>query len=150
MPANTSKVSTAAKARVRDRLRERPKEPITNSITAQIPASDSKTATTLANDLAVLIGVDVEHLRAGDRLRNILRVHTDELPENVRPLVPRVGLGDVVDPFAFSLLDFVEKRIGKDRSRMQRPAFMPRPKNEEQWIERILDMTVADFLTALA
>jgi hypothetical protein len=94
--------------------------------------------------------VDLEHLRREDKFRDILRVHRDELPVAVQPLIQKVGLRDVVDPFGMALLDFVEKRIGEDNSRMKRAPFIPVPSNEDEWVERILDTTVGELLVALA
>lgn len=150
MQAIASKLSNAARARVRDRLRGRPRVPLSGLITGQATTTEPTNDTALAHALAGLIGVDAEHLRPNDRFREIFRVHRDELPQDIQPLMPKAGLNDVIDPFAFALLDFVEKRIGDDRSRLQRAAFVPSPKNENEWIDRILDMTFAEFLIALA
>lgn len=150
MQYNTTKVSNAAMARVRDRLRDRPKLSVAGSIASQLPAPDSMKVAAIANELAALFGVDVEHLRPSDTLRDLQRVCRDELPADIQPLMARIGLKDVFDPLAFDLLDIVEKRMGQDRSRLLRAPFVPAPKSEEEWIDRILDMTVADFLSALS
>jgi hypothetical protein len=150
MQAITSKVSDAARTRVRARLRGRVKVPLSGSARDQLTAPASENGTSLAQALANLIGVEVEQLRRDDKLREILRVHRNELPADVQRLLPKIGLSDVVDPFAFALLDFVEKRIGEDPSRVKRAPFVPLPTSEDEWIDRILSMTVGELLGALA
>ncbi len=44
----------------------------------------------------------------------------------------------------------VERTIRQNPARLKNAAFSPTPKDEDEWIERILGMTVADYLRALA
>lgn len=141
MLTTTSKVLDAARARVRDRLLTRPEAPL---------AVHDPSAAASAVALAGILGVKIEHLRLDDRLQDILRVHRDDLPADVRAMMGKLGLREVIDPFAFDLLDLVERRFREQRARAQRLAFHPIPKNEEEWIDRILSMTVNELLTAIA
>ena len=145
MPGITGKISKAARARVRARLVARPQV----SARAFSELTAMPTHSTLARDLASVIGVDAQYLRREDVLGEILRVHRNELPPDIQPLLARVGLQDVVDPFAFGLLDFVEKRIGEDQSRLKRDPFVPTPKTEDEWIARILSLTFGELFDAL-
>lgn len=149
MPATASELSNAAKAHVRARLRDRPIVPVIQGVgekgLALVPQTEA-----LIQILAKLIGVDVNHLRIEDQLRETLRVHRNELPVSIQGLMTKVGLTDVIDPFSFDLLNFVEERISQDQRRLERPSFLPSPKDEEEWIDRIMDMTVAQFLQSLA
>jgi hypothetical protein len=103
----------------------------------------------VATELASLIGVDVKYLRAEDSLRDILVVRAGELPVGTRKLLEKAGLVDAVNPFAFDLIDFVERRIGQEQSRLQHRAFSPLPKSEEEWVERLEGMTVRELVEAL-
>ena len=149
MQTITSRLSNAARARVQARLRARPKLPFSGALEGK-GSTGAATASELAQSLAELISVDLEHLRREDTFRDIFRVRRDELPVEVQPLLQKVGLHDVVDPFGMALLDFVEKRISEDRSRMKRAPFARAPSNEDEWLERILDTTVGELLVALA
>jgi hypothetical protein len=144
MPTIASQVVAAAKARVRARFRDR------TGIAGASNVQSSGCVEKLKNDLAALLGIDSAHLRGDDKLRDILRVHRNELSFDAQLLMEKVGLKDVVDPFAFDLLHYVEKRIGRDSAFLRRPAFLPQPRNEGEWIERIMGMTVAELSAALS
>jgi hypothetical protein len=146
----TDKLLRAAESRVRERLRERPKAPLLEAVVGGSGQEQISAVASLAVELSLVIGTDLEHLRASETFREALRVRREELSSEAGALMPQVGLSDVIDPFAFDLLDLAERRIREKPSRAQQEVFLPAPKNEDEWIERILDLTVADFLRALA
>lgn len=150
MPSVTSKLSKAARRRVRERLQARPKIAIVASVISEHGDAGSVGIATLADALSTMIGIDIDHLRPDETLRDALRVQRDELSSDVRDLFSEIGLENVIDPFAFSLLDLAEKRFREDPSRVQRAVFIPLPSNEDEWVDRLLDMTVSEFLNALA
>ena len=150
MAFTTTKLLRAAEAQVRERLRQRPMIPLVESVVGSAGPEDESKVSSLAAELAEVIGVDVGHLRPSETLRESLRVHRDELGSEIGMLMPKVGLDDVVDPFAFGLLDLVERKFRERPTRVESQFFAPTPKNEDDWVERILDLTVADFLRALA
>ena len=150
MPFATTKLSKAARLRVRERLQGRPRMSIVGSVLSECGSAGSPGIATLADALSTMIGIDIDYLRPDETLREALRVHRDELSDDVRDLFSVVGLQDVIDPFALALLDLVEERIREDPSRLQRAAFVPLPSDEDEWVERILGMTVSEFLKALA
>lgn len=145
----SSDLLKAAGTRVRERLSQRPMVPLVEQVAGDSEAEQVRAISALAGELSKVIGVDARHLRASETLRESLRVRREELASEIGELMPRVGLGDVVDPFAFDLLDLVEQRFREKPSRVERAAFAPKPQNEDEWVERILDLTVADFLTTL-
>jgi hypothetical protein len=149
MIGTANKLSLAARERVRARLLERVAISPGKWIPADLLRSDPDEVTALATRLAALIGVPAGHLRAEDKFREILRVHREELLPEIQSLMAEAGLVDVIDPFAFALLDFVEKRVGEDPSRLQHFTFQPSPSNEGQWLERILELSVGELLRAL-
>ena len=109
MTGIANQLSLADQACVRDRLRERRAVAADNWILADLLRSAPDQVTSLAERLAALIGVPAKYLRSEDKFHEILRVHREELPPEVQPLMAKAGLADVIDPFAFALLDFVEK-----------------------------------------
>lgn len=146
----SSKLLNAAGARVRERLSQRHMIPLVEQVPGVSEPEQVAAMSALAGELSRVIGVDASYLRASETLREPLRVRREELASEIGELMPRVGLGEVVDPFAFDLLELVERRFREKPSRVERAAFSPMPKNEDEWIERILDLTVADFLITLA
>ena len=140
-------VLMSAKARVRSRLANRSAvEPMTlRYANAQAPD-----VTSILRELSAIFGVDERQLRGADKFRDILRVHRSELPENIQDLFPSLGLTDHVDVFVLDLLHLLENRVGKKTSRLSSPAFIPVPTNEDEWVERILEMTIEEFTVALA
>lgn len=146
MPTAASQFISVAKACVRARLRDR-KDGNGTSIS---DGRSERGTEDVKKELATLLDIDNAHLRYEDRLRDILRVHRNELPPDTQLLMEKLGLRDLADPFAIDLLHYVEKRIGRDSARLRRPAFLPQPRNEEEWIERVMGMTVADLTAALA
>ncbi|MBX3134186.1 MAG: hypothetical protein KF689_12465 [Gemmatimonadaceae bacterium] len=150
MAFTTTKLLRAAEAQVRERLRQRPMIPLVESVVGSAGLEDESAVSSLAAELAKVIGVEVGHLRPTETLRESLRVHRNELGSEIGKLMTKVGLDDVVDPFAFGLLDLVERKFREKPTRVESVFFAPAPKNEDEWVERILDLTVADFLRALA
>ena len=144
MPTIANQFTNAAKARVRAKLRDREGGASPTDLSRREIPNEVK------EELSELLDVDIAYLRAGDRLREILRIHRSELPADAQPLMEKLGLKDIADPFAIDLLHYVEKRIARDSTRLQRPAFRPQPNSEDEWIERIMDMTVAELSSALA
>ncbi|GAC1480171.1 MAG: hypothetical protein NVS1B4_25220 [Gemmatimonadaceae bacterium] len=144
----TARLLNSAAALVRERLRHRPPMPISDVGADASVGVTRASRDALIEGLASAIGVEARCLRLDDRLQDILRVHRDELPPDHQKLMTKIGLHDFIDPLAFDLLAFVERRIGNNQSRLAR--FKPWPKNEGQWIDRILRMTVADLVDALA
>lgn len=145
----TTKVLRAAETRVRERIKEAAPTTSVGSPAQIVTTAATSRFAALTEELATLIGVNAELLKLDTSLREFLRVHSDELQPDVRALMPKLGLRDVVDPFAFDLLNFAERRFREVPARAKHPAFTPAPRNEDEWVERILDLTARDFLNAL-
>lgn len=146
----TTTVLTAAEALVRERLRQRQVMPLAKAIVGEGDDERAVSLGSIASELGTVLGLDAGYLRPNETFRESLRVHRDELGGEVRGLLPKLGLRDVVDPFAFELLALAEKRFREVPARATHTAFAPIPKTEDEWIERILDMRIADYLRALA
>jgi hypothetical protein len=143
-------VFRAAKDLIRSKLRERGEAPANEDLRSVPLSSQNQKALTLPQELADVIGVEIECLRLDDKFGDILSVHSRDLSEDIQRLMKQIGLTDSIDPFGLDLLHFIEKRGGGDESRLRRPAFLPLPSDESEWIERIMEMTVRQFLIALA
>lgn len=145
----TTKVLRAAERRVRERIQESPATPLREVQATAVQGKNVGVAPVLAQELANLVGIRVEQLSLDTPFREYLRVHQDELPSDVRVLMPKIGLEEVVDPFAFDLLDYAERKFRELPERAKRKAFSPTPRSEDEWIDRIMGMTAREFLQAL-
>lgn len=148
MSGGPKKVVQAAKARVRQRLAEQAGVRATSR-------SDARSVWTakefeIATSIAAALNVEIAHLPRREILATILRVHKDDLPDDIQRLLPSVGLTNWVDPFALDLLALVEKTIGRDRNKLNCPLWTPRPTNEDEWVERIMGATLDDLVVALS
>lgn len=150
MDLTPRRLLAAAHETVQARLRQRTKVSLANSFATTNPERPRESLENEARQLAAIVGVDMDYLRPDDRLGDILRVEQTELPEDVRPLLRKFGLDHFVRVQAFEILDHVERRMAKDRSILYRPPFVPSPRNEDEWIDRIMNMTVGELLIALA
>lgn len=147
MSYKTTELSMAARARVRERLQQRDRS---LQLRASSRAFSEDGFSRVVAELSTILGVDAGYLRPDETLGQALRVHRSELPSEVHHLFPALGLHDVVDPFAFALLDMVEGELRRDPSKQYRRAFTPTPKSEAEWVSRLLNLTVAEFVEALA
>lgn len=147
MDFTPARLIAAAEQVVRTRLRQRSPAAPVSTVSRGGASSEGEAVTQW---FASMIGVGTEHLRDDDRLGDILRVQRSELPEDVRPLLEKFGLGDFVSVYGFEILDHVEDRTAKDRSIIARAPFVPLPRSEDEWMDRIMSMTVGELLTALA
>jgi hypothetical protein len=146
MPLTPESLIQAAKIRIRERLTHRSRLDLGPPRRARTRITQRANA--VVEQIASLIGVDASQLQPEDHLREILRVSQAELPQDVQALMPQFGLSGVIDPSAFDLLDFVEKSVAGDRSKLNR--FRPMPRDDSEWLERILDMTLSELAEALA
>jgi hypothetical protein len=146
MTYKTTRLLAAASARVKERLQQRDRLGLLRG------AADASVGspTRIVAQLSAILGVDATYLRPEETLREVLRVHRSELPADLQDLFPALGLQDFVDPFALEILDMVEREIRRDRTKIHRKPFVPTPTNEDEWVTRLLDMTIAEFVEALA
>lgn len=140
----------AAEEHVRAKLRRRPKAPLAASIEARESMQPHASIEAQAKELALIVGVDPDHLRPDDRLGDILCVGRDELPVDVQPLFQKFGLRDHIIVRGTEILDHVERRAGVDQAILNREPFVPAPRNEDEWMERVMGMTVEELLVTLA
>jgi hypothetical protein len=149
MAGATARLNAIARAQVEARLRERPPLPV-DQWAQGITEEEKARRMRVIEDLSRVIGVAPQQLRPDDRLDEVLRVSRSSLPEPAQRDMTSLGLREVFDPYAFALLDFVERRVGEDRTRLSRESFQPTPKSESEWVDRILRLTVGELAEALA
>jgi hypothetical protein len=135
---------------VRARLRKRSRTSIVPSGYASDDEACSSKFASAANALASIVGIEADYLRPDDRLGNIFRVDEQELPDDVRPVLRKFLSGDRIVVFGFEILALLERRIAMERSILERPLLLPAPKSEDEWMERLLGMTVEELLSVLA
>ena len=149
MTTAASKLLLAGRAHVRSRLQQRPSI-VKNDVPSADGAHATREAAAVLREFADLIGVEVGHLRASDKLSDLLRVHRSAVGPDLQSLMQQVGVQEELDPFGFELLALVERRVGQNPARLQHPWFQPLPKDEDEWIQRIGAMTVTEFVAALS
>ncbi|MDB4884652.1 MAG: hypothetical protein JWN79_90 [Gemmatimonadetes bacterium] len=140
MQTTAERVINAAKDVVRRKLRTR----------SPIPFSIADDDGAVAGNIAALIGIAPEYLRGADTIGTILRVQREELPPEMQQMLAQIGLRDHVSPFALDLLAFVEAAIGRERGKLQHVAWIPLPSSDDEWVERIMSMSITEIAHALA
>ncbi len=149
--SSRKKLHSSAVRRIHERLAQRGSRPLLDHWRSRGRLVGNLSALEeVAAELARIVGVDVNLFRPDDVLSQCLRVRRDELPSEIARTFPDHHLQDAYEPFAFPVLDLVEKRLRKNRALIDHPSFQPLPKNEDEWLNRILDLTVAEFCEALA
>lgn len=135
-----------AEQRVRSRLNERSSWDLRELvIAAGLPPSHVPSAQKLLADLGANIGLDVTKLRPDDRMSRLLRVARDELPE-IASAWEKHGFGEYVEVFSYDIMHVVESLADPHRWRDKWQSLDSPPANEEEWLDRIMDMTVGAFL----
>ena len=150
MDLTPKKLIATAERIVQARLSTRPNIALVKSVQAQGSERSLTALDVEAEKLARCIGVDSGQLRPDDRLGEILRVYEGELPPHARPLLRKFGHSDHILIGGFAILDHVEQRMAEVRSIVRERPFVPSPKSEDEWMDRIMGMTVGELLTVLA
>jgi hypothetical protein len=147
----TIRIERAAQARVRERLAQRVPRPTLDLLRdASLPVDLHSTATALVTRAGLVLGVDPCLLRAEDRLGEILRVDAEELPSIQPDEWRRAGLPMRVTVHSYDLMHLVETFSNRSKWKARWASIPGPPRNEEQWIDRILAMTVGEFLNFFA
>jgi hypothetical protein len=141
----------AAEDHTRRRLLSRSKSNTESLLQASnIPTSLIPRATVLLDRVGALIGVPVGVFRSDDELGTLLRVQTSELSGGHRAVLERHGVGSQLEVFGYKLFHLVEQLSDRQLWRKQWNTLSPRPQTEDDWIEAIMRMDIAQFLTFFA
>lgn len=95
--------------------------------------------------LADAIGVDVTQLPFDERLVDLLTVSPEELEEAHRNALWPNGGARRYDPFAYDVF-YVVERLPRAREVFEGRGSSGDKKNEEEWIDAIMEMSVRDVI----
>lgn len=141
----------AAEERVRQRLNVRDPIPASQILAdSGLDSSLIREGTTLINNLAKLLGVDAARLRADDRLEDLVRVNAQELTSVSPDSWRRAGLRGFIVVHVYDIMHMVETFSDYHKWKEKWASLLNPPRNEEQWIDLILDMTVSEFVNFFA
>ncbi|HSM18584.1 MAG TPA: hypothetical protein VK845_16475 [Gemmatimonadales bacterium] len=94
-----------------------------------------------------MAGLPLEHIQPEERLVDLLRVSRKELPSISDKDWELAGLGEYVEPYADDLMYLFEHGSDRDAWSGLWKTISPRPKNEEEWIDHLMRLTVNEFVT---
>jgi hypothetical protein len=142
----------SAEAQVRQRLQTRPLLPAEAILLeCQIKEETREPASKLLDQLGAVLGVEPGHLRPADRLGEILRVRKEELePSPPEAAWRKAGLGTFVEVFSYEVMHTLERLSTQRGWSTKQRELEPRPGNEEEWLDRIMAMTLCEFLSFFA
>jgi hypothetical protein len=118
-------------------------------LVSAVPSEHRDAAAKLLASLESALEIDVRKLRPEDRMGDIFRVPRAKVPA-LDSEWKRFGLADYVEPFAFDILTIVERLSTKSGWIRQRQQLRSPPQSEDQWLDAIMEMTVAEFLAFFA
>jgi hypothetical protein len=98
-------------------------------------------------ELARVLHVSAEVLRAEDRLHELCRVSAAELPNVPIGDWETSGFSDLmVEIGGYDIMWLAETQTSKSAWRTHWESLDPRPRNEEQWIDVFMRMRIDEFL----
>jgi hypothetical protein len=153
-PSNRSlrKIERLARARMVSRLESREPIPVARIVQESLPGNGqhAERANALIISLAKLLQVEPTSLRPDDRLGELLKVTAEEIPEVSLDEWDHTGLKKFIVLGAYDLMHLVEAWSDRKSWSRKRDSLVQPPRNEEEWLDLILDMSVADFLRFFA
>lgn len=140
-----SRIEKAGRARVAERLRPRNPQSVDGLLThARVPAAKGRV---VIEELARVLHVSAEVLRAEDRLHELCRVSAAELPDVPIGDWETSGFSDlIVEIGGYDIMWLAETQTSKSAWKRYWEGLDPRPQNEEQWINVFMRMRLDEFL----
>jgi hypothetical protein len=141
-------IGRSAKECVRQRLVLRPVTSIETILSeCGVQSGREAAASRLFVGLGDVIGVEPGRLRPNDRMGELLRVRKEELGPGLSIRAwEKAGLKDFIEVFSYDIMYLVEKLSTRAGWNKKWGEFNPRPRNEEESIDRIMEMTLCEFL----
>lgn len=139
-----SRITRAAKTRAAQRLQAREPQSI-DRLLADAGIAD-KAARPIVEELARTLGVTAERLRAEDRLAELCRVSATELPDVTADLWEASKLPNWVEIASYDIMHLAETRTSRAAWTSYWKSLDPRPRNEDEWIDRFMQMHINEFL----
>jgi hypothetical protein len=151
--ANTEfhQASAAAQRLARDRLASREPVPVDRLIEeCRIEARFSSRASRLLRTIGEAIAIDPRLLRPDDRFGEILSVSHAELGPEASAVLTKNGITGPFEVHGYDLFDALEKIADTKEWIQQRAELSDPPQSEDEWLDRIMRMTVCEFVNYFA
>lgn len=146
-----TRIIHAAEAEVRRRLDHREHVAPESILEASgIPADLAGPAMDLLRGLSQVIGIDPGRLRPDDVLGDLLRVGRNDLPEVSARDWEKAEFHEFVEVHSYDIMYLVEQHSDWKRWRENYNQMANPPRNEEEWIDLIMSMTMSEFLSTFA
>jgi hypothetical protein len=150
-PAQPSRIDKAARRLVRERLSQGERKTPADIISAwSIAPMQANSARVLLEALEATLEVPFGNITPDDRLGHVFRVRLIDLPEISEQVWKNTGLHQTLEVFGTDILYVVEKQSTKPWWSSRHRALNPSPKNEDQWIDAIMNMSARQFLEFFA
>jgi hypothetical protein len=146
----TKRILRESRSVVRARLADRTPSPVGAELWTYVPPALAPRARRLLTALGASLQLDVDRLRPTERLVDVLTVTPNELRTVTKAEFRRTGLTSFVQSFPYDIMYVLEKSADRQLWREARRTLPRPPKNEEQWIDTFMGMTVVDFLSFFA
>lgn len=146
-----TKITRAAKRRVRERLADRSPASIDDILDGSLVKSSSRgDAVDLLARVGAVLGVDPAVLRADDRLGALLEVRAEEMPSITSSEWRSAGLHGRVVVHIYDIVHIISRYSDRRRWNEKWRSLEDPPESEEESIDLILAMTIRDFLEFFA
>jgi hypothetical protein len=140
----------AAKEFARTRLASRPNIDLMQLLSDCGVEGAVSLAEQLLNLVASLLSVSVGKLRSTDVLGEILRVPHADLDECARESLRAHKIGDPLEVGSYDFLATLDELIPSERWREVFSSFEIPPRSDEEWLDRIGEMSLGEFVRAFS
>jgi hypothetical protein len=140
-----TRVERAGRERVAERLKTRSRQSV-DSLVARAGIPEAK-GREVIEELARILGVSPGVLRAQDRLHELCRVSSAELPYVAAEDWEASGFSEqMVEIGGYDIIYLAETQTSKSAWKAYWDGLDPHPGSEEQWIDIFMGMRVDEFL----
>lgn len=144
------RVLSRAKSLVRSRSNRRAPEPVAQIFDyAGISVHHREACAVLLDALGAHLGIDPRVLRASDKLGDVLGVAKSELQLSQEEASEweKWGFEERLEPHSYELLETLQQITTQEGWRAQWNTLSAPPRSDDQWLNFIMGMTIADFVS---
>lgn len=142
----SSQLYKRAKEVARDRLRVRPELSASEIVAScPIPVGEARSAERMLVALGKVVQVKPGQFRADDRLGDLLTVDISSLTQGL-PVNTDGDPTQKIEVLGYDIFAMLEEVCDRSRWRAQMTSNGLNSRNEDAWIDHIMQMTLSDFL----